>query len=91
MTTRTAAVQVGSYSVPLESDPSAALAYRLEGSPVWDFEIAGFRRGDLSFLGVGKSRDLNGLFMLHPYHPSMIPVVLVHGTASSPARWAETG
>jgi pimeloyl-ACP methyl ester carboxylesterase len=88
---RTAAVQVGSYSVPLESDTSAALAYRLEGSPVWDFELAGFRRGDLSFLGVGKSGDLNGLYMLHPYHPNMIPVVFVHGTASSPARWAEMG
>jgi hypothetical protein len=86
---RTATVRVGSHAVPLESDSSAALAYRLEGSPVWDFELAGFRRGDLSFLGVGKSGDLNGLFMLHPHHPNMIPVVLVHGTASSPARWAE--
>jgi pimeloyl-ACP methyl ester carboxylesterase len=86
---RTASVQVGSYSVPLESDPSAALAYRLEGSPVWDFEIAGFRRGDFSSLGVGKSSDVSSLFMLRPYHPNMIPVVLVHGTASSPARWAE--
>lgn len=85
----TTVVQVGAYSVPLESDPSAALAYRLEGSPVWDFEIAGFRRGDFSSLGFGKSDDISGLFVLHPYHPNMIPVVLVHGTASSPARWAE--
>ncbi len=86
---RTDTVKVGADSVPLESDSSAALAYRLEGSPIWDFELAGFRRGDLSFLGVGPSVDLNGLFMLHPYHPNMIPVVFVHGTASSPARWAE--
>ncbi len=88
---RTSAVRVGANSVPLESDSSAALAYRLEGSPIWDFELAGFRRGDLSFLGVGPSVDLNGLFMLHPYHPNMIPIVFVHGTASSPARWAEMG
>ncbi|HRI18961.1 MAG TPA: alpha/beta fold hydrolase [Burkholderiaceae bacterium] len=27
--------------------------------------------------------------MLLPYRPGRIPVVLVHGTASSPARWAE--
>ena len=86
---KTAAVQIGSYSVPLESDSSAALAYRLEGAPVWDFEFAGFRRGDYSVLGVGKSGDSSGLYMLHPYHPNTIPVVLVHGTASSPARWAE--
>ncbi len=86
---RTTAVQVGPYSVPLESDPSAALAYRLEGSPVWDSEIAGFRRGDFASLGIVTSEDSSGLFVLHPYHPHMIPVVLVHGTASSPARWAE--
>jgi hypothetical protein len=85
----TATVQVGSYSVPLESDPSAALAYRLEGAPIWDFEIAGFRSGDFSFLAKGNRRNGNGLFMLHPYHPGLIPVVFVHGTASSPARWAE--
>ncbi len=86
---RTAAVQIGSYSVPLESDPSAALAYRLEGAPIWDTEIAGFRRGDFALLGGGNSGDSNGLYMLHPYHPYLIPVVFVHGTASSPARWAE--
>jgi pimeloyl-ACP methyl ester carboxylesterase len=86
---RTSSVQVGAQSVPLESDPSAALAYRLEGAPVWDFELAGFRRGDFSLLAGGRGGDINGLFMLHPYHPNMIPVVFVHGTASSPARWAE--
>jgi pimeloyl-ACP methyl ester carboxylesterase len=79
-------VHIGSYEVPLESDSTAALAYRLEGAPIWDFEIAGFRRGDLPL--VGKDKD-NGLFMLHPYMPGLIPVVFVHGTASSPARWAE--
>ncbi len=86
---KTDSVQVGHYSVPLESDPSAALAYRLEGSPIWDFEIAGFRRGDFSFWGVDENTEDSGLYMLHPYHRNMIPVVLVHGTASSPARWAE--
>jgi pimeloyl-ACP methyl ester carboxylesterase len=79
-------VRIGSYAVPLESDSSAALAYRLEGAPLWDFEIAGFRKGDFSL--AGKSNDY-GLFMLHPYMPGLIPVVFVHGTASSPARWAE--
>ena len=27
--------------------------------------------------------------MLHPYRRGRVPVVLVHGTASSPARWAD--
>jgi hypothetical protein len=79
-------IRVGSYSVPLESDSTAAIAYRLEGAPLWDFEIAGFRKADFSLLGAGKE---NGLVMLHPYMRGQIPVVFVHGTASSPARWAE--
>ena len=79
-------VTIGKQSVPLESDVSAALAYRLEGAPVWDFELAGFRKGD--FL-LGSGSDQSDLIMLHPYLAGLIPVVFVHGTASSPARWAE--
>ncbi len=69
--------------VPLELEPTAALALQLEGAPVWDFEFAGFRVADpQQILG-------DGLVMMHPYRPGRIPVVLVHGTASSPARWAD--
>jgi pimeloyl-ACP methyl ester carboxylesterase len=76
-------VRVGERDVPLELEPTAALAYQLEGAPVWDFEFAGFRLADpQQILG-------DGLIMMHPYRPGRIPVVLVHGTASSPARWAE--
>jgi pimeloyl-ACP methyl ester carboxylesterase len=65
-------------------ESTTALAYQLDGAPIWDFEIAGFRRGDFSFV---TSED--NLFMLRPYQRGRIPVVFVHGTASSPARWAE--
>jgi pimeloyl-ACP methyl ester carboxylesterase len=75
-------VRVGGLDLPLELEPTAALAYQLEGAPVWDFEIAGFRFPEQQVLG-------DGLLILHPYRPGRIPVVLVHGTASSPARWAE--
>ena len=70
-------------NVPLELEPTAALALQLEGAAVWDFEFAGFRVADAQqILG-------DGLFMMHPYRPGRIPVILVHGTASSPARWAD--
>ena len=36
-------VAVSGRDVPLEQEPTATLAYQLEGAPVWDFEIAGFR------------------------------------------------
>jgi len=75
-------IVVGEQRVPLEYETSAALAYSLEYSDLWAFEIAGFRSGDLLQAG-------DGLVMLEPYRPGKIPVVLVHGTASSPARWAE--
>lgn len=74
---------------PLESDPTAALAYQLEGSPLYDAEITGFLRGGILRGLFPRDRAEDGLFMLQPYKPGKIPVVLVHGTASSPARWAE--
>ena len=72
----------GGEQMPVELDPSAALAYMLEGAPVWDTELAGFFKGGRPVFG-------DGLITLHPYTPGRVPVVLVHGTASSPARWAE--
>lgn len=79
---RTTEVEVGGQRVPLEYETSAALAYSLEESKLWDFEITGFLHGDTQIAS-------DGLVMLQPYQPGRIPVVLVHGTASSPARWAE--
>ena len=80
---QTSTVAIDGHDVPLELEPTAALAYMLEGAAVWDFEIVGFRFADQQqILG-------DGLIMMHPYRPGQIPVVLVHGTASSPARWAE--
>jgi pimeloyl-ACP methyl ester carboxylesterase len=78
-------LKIEGVEVPIEYETTSALALTLEGAPVWDFEIAGFRSGD--FTGGANLRE--GLFMLHPHKTGRIPVVLVHGTASSPARWAE--
>jgi pimeloyl-ACP methyl ester carboxylesterase len=79
-----AKLEVEGRPVPLELETTAPLAYQLEGAEVWDFEFAGFRSGD--FLPGGLK---NQLILLRPHRPGRIPVVLVHGTASSPARWAE--
>ena len=78
----TKTLRVGERDVPLEFESTAAIAFQLEGAPVWDMEIAGFRVAETPVLG-------DGLMMLQPYRPGRIPVVVVHGTASSPARWAE--
>jgi pimeloyl-ACP methyl ester carboxylesterase len=80
---QTTTVQVGDRDVPLELEATAALAYTLEGAPIWDFEIAGFRFADQAKI-FG-----DGLIMTQPYYKGRIPILLVHGTASSPVRWAE--
>jgi pimeloyl-ACP methyl ester carboxylesterase len=81
----TRTLKIEGVDVPIEYETTSALALTLEGAPVWDFEIAGFRSGD--FTGGANLRE--GVFMMHPHKPGRMPVVLVHGTASSPARWAE--
>jgi pimeloyl-ACP methyl ester carboxylesterase len=82
----TRSLKIEGVEVPIEYETTSALALTLEGAPVWDFEIAGFRSGDFTIGGVNLQE---GLFTLHPHKPGRTPVVLVHGTASSPARWAE--
>jgi len=77
-------VQIGKRTVPLEFEPTSALADSLGSSQIWDTEFAGFLRGDL--LQIEKRPQLAAL---EPYRPEKVPVVLVHGTASSSARWAQ--
>lgn len=74
---------------PLEFDATAALASQLEGSTIYDMEIAGFLRGGVLGRFIPRDRAQDGLAFLQPYRSGKMPIVLVHGTASSPARWAE--
>jgi pimeloyl-ACP methyl ester carboxylesterase len=79
-------LKINDVEIPIEYETTSALALTLEGAPVWDFEIAGFRSGDFALSGANLRE---GLFMMHPHKTGRTPIVLVHGTASSPARWAE--
>jgi pimeloyl-ACP methyl ester carboxylesterase len=81
-------VTVNGRERPLEFEPTVALAYTLEGSQAYAFEITGFLREALRSY-IPQSRTQDGLFFLAPPREDRIPIVLVHGTASSPARWAE--
>ena len=89
-TDQTSTVTIDGQKRPMESDATAALAYQLNDSPIYAMEIAGFFKASVFTSGlVPKDRAQDGIFTLQPYRPGKIPVVLVHGTASSPARWAE--
>ena len=86
---QTQEVTINGKTQTIEYDPTAALALQLQNNPLYELEIANFFSGGLFSSIIPKDRAQDGLFTLHPYRPGKIPIVLVHGTASSPARWAE--
>ncbi|MCB1139406.1 MAG: alpha/beta hydrolase [Leptospiraceae bacterium] len=64
---------------PLEIDLTSPMAYTLSGVEKSDSLL---RRLDGDSIG-----ETSGLYMLYPYDPDKIPVVFVHGLASSPMTW----
>jgi pimeloyl-ACP methyl ester carboxylesterase len=85
-------VEIDGQRVPLEVEPSAAFAYTLSDSAIWDWELRGFLVGDLlKGLAVATKRGeaRAQLLFMQPYRRGRIPVVFVHGTASGPGRWAD--
>jgi pimeloyl-ACP methyl ester carboxylesterase len=77
------AVDIRGQSVPLEVDTSAAFAYGLSDPEIWRSEFGGFLSGDYF------NKDRFPIDGLEPYRPGQIPVVFIHGTASSSGRWAD--
>ena len=77
-------VEVEGQSVPLESEFTAVLAYSLADSPIWSQEYRRF----FTPLKFGRDDDAQ-LYASVPHRQGRIPVVFVHGTASSFGRWAE--
>ena len=77
-------VRVNGRDVPLEIEVTATIASQLgAASFMWSNEIWGY-------LGRGpQGAKLPILVTTMPYDPGRIPVVFVHGTASSPGRWAD--
>ena len=77
-------VSIGGEQVPIENEPTAALALTFTGVPIIELETLGLL-GRLT----GLMRERPPLVSATPYRPGLIPVVFVHGTASSIVRWAE--
>jgi len=80
----TEAVEIAGRRVPLETEPTAVLAFSLNDSPIWKQEYLRFLQA-LPF----AHDELSELYATVPHRRGRIPVVFVHGTASSFGRWAE--
>ena len=73
-------VVVNGKTVPLQTDSTTPLAYRLNDKELWHAGLKRFIFGD----------DIERhILFIQAYQPGRIPVVLVHGTGSSPVWWAE--
>jgi len=77
-------VSIAGEQVPLEADPTAALALSFTGVPIAELELLGLL-GRIS----GEYANRPPIVSSTPYKPGLIPVVFVHGTESSVVRWAE--
>jgi len=76
-------VTIADRSVPLETDETAVLAYVLASPQIWERELKAF------FSGVFSEAAPTQLASIDAYRPGRIPVVFVHGTASSAGRWGD--
>jgi pimeloyl-ACP methyl ester carboxylesterase len=79
---KTSDVVAGGTRVPLESDLSTPLAYFLDNPALQHLDTYGL-------LWPGKAQRIAGLYMIQPYQPGKIPVLMVHGLWSSPMAWME--
>lgn len=77
-------IAVGNRRVPLESDLTTPFAYFLNDPLLRTNFLATF-----ALLDAEAGQQFKGLYMLEPYDPKKIPVVMVHGLWSSPTTWTE--
>jgi hypothetical protein len=76
-------IRIGRQTVPLEYGQTAARALSMVEASAWANEYRGFLNGALFDQPTGQ------LVALQPHQRGRMPVILVHGTASSPFRWAD--
>jgi hypothetical protein len=79
---------IANMRVPLESDLTTPLAYFLSDSQMDNMATEGLLHPEnLLALRPGRSQTVMGLYMIQPYQPGKIPVLMVHGLWSSPMTW----
>tara|TARA_R110002096_G_scaffold242836_10_gene434705 strand:+ start:580 stop:2244 length:1665 start_codon:yes stop_codon:yes gene_type:complete len=75
-------VQVGSQSMPLAANFSAPILLMLDGKN----EVI---EGLFGFMNAKKRAEESGIYLLEPYDPDRIPVMLTHGLISVPIIWRD--
>jgi pimeloyl-ACP methyl ester carboxylesterase len=73
---------IGDHLAPLETDISTPLARQLSNRDLSLLDTWALIRPDLA-------QQSEGLYMVQPYDPDRIPVLMIHGFWSSPMTWME--
>ncbi len=71
-------------TIPLESDITTPLAYHLK-DPLLNQSVL----ATATLLNAQLADKIHGMYMLEPFDPNKIPVVMVHGLWSSPVTWTQ--
>ncbi len=66
----------------MQSDLSTSLGFFLDSDQFKEKDQATY-----GLLNPRKTQELRGIFMLEPFDPSRIPVLMVHVLWSSPGTW----
>jgi pimeloyl-ACP methyl ester carboxylesterase len=74
-------IEIEDQNVPLEADFTTPLGLQLRKTNPFKLGLYRLTHSDVELQSAG-------LYMLEPYRPEKIPVVMVHGLMSSPATWA---
>lgn len=81
---RQSTVRIDEQETQLSTDITAPLAYYLN-DPLYRSNLL----ATASLLDANLGKEVRGLYMLEPYDPAKIPVVMVHGFWSSAITWTE--
>jgi pimeloyl-ACP methyl ester carboxylesterase len=74
-------IEIQDRTVPLEADFTTPLGLQLRKTNPFKTGLRNLTHSDVEL-------ENSGIYMLEPYRPDKIPVVMVHGLMSSPATWA---
>ena len=77
-------IEMSNQWVPLETDLTTPLAFFLDNP-----EFRKRNRATEGLINPHHSQGKRGLYMLEPYDPNRIPVLMVHGLWSSPMTWMD--
>lgn len=75
-------VTLSGRSLPLAADYTAPIAVVMKGRNTTAFGFEGFFKAE-------ERLKLSGIYLMEPYDPKRIPVLLIHGLVSSPFIWRD--